>query len=205
MGNAQSKTESVWQSIILQHPISKKTSWQNEVGYRTLGYSIVPKQFLYRTGIKYQVNRGMSLSAGAAIFFTRVKMVKEINEFGLEKRIWQEVKYQNKIVKQTNLQIRVRVEERFFQATTAFEPYAAVRFRYKGSLERIVFSNLVMQLGYEYMQQLKGSKISFNQSRFQPALMMKLNQSMQLQGMFMVLKTPSEKQHTIWLTYQLQL
>jgi hypothetical protein len=71
----------IWSAINLHVNISKQWQWHNDAGYRTLGVSVDPLQFLYRTGIRYNFNRQTSTAGGIASFFTKTNFDKSQHEF----------------------------------------------------------------------------------------------------------------------------
>ena len=92
--HAQQKTNSIWQTIQLPVKLSKKLSLHSDVGYRTLGISVQPRQFLVRTGLRYHFSKQTDVAVGITSFHTRTSLQKSDHEFGGEFRLWQEVQEQ---------------------------------------------------------------------------------------------------------------
>jgi hypothetical protein len=64
VAHAQQKTKSIWQTIQFPVKLNKKLSLHNDAGYRTLGISMQPRQFLARTGLRYHFSKQAFATAG---------------------------------------------------------------------------------------------------------------------------------------------
>lgn len=198
---SQQRTESIWQTVQLPVKLNQKLSMHNDAGYRTLGTSTQPRQMLIRTGFRYHFSKKADVAGGIALFFTKVSLIREEHEFGREFRLWQEMQQQLKIVKRINVMLRLRSEQRFFESTSFRKRYDAYRFRYRATFQHELNERLQLQAGFEYMHQFEDGVSRFNQYRVQPSILWKINNDLQLQTMYMIVKTPNELQRALWLTW----
>ncbi len=180
---AQDPPAEMWVGVSVPVHFGKKDNWQwhNDAGYRTNGLSVLPHQALYRSGIRYFFNQHWNAAAGGALFFTRVSYNKEDREFGQENRLWQEVVHQTNQQKTWRIQSRFRLEQRFFEATENRAAFYATRFRYRSALVYAANAKLQLHLANEYMQQLRNSKMQFNQNRLIASAFCSLKKQSQLQ------------------------
>jgi hypothetical protein len=199
--NAQRPETGGW--LGLQWPVnfSKHWQWHNDAGYRTLGASVVPFQYLYRTGIRRNFSEQWSMAGGIAFFFSRISFSKTNDEFGSEFRFWEEVNRQHYINEKLQWQLRFRADQRFFAATSLKAKYTAYRFRLRTGLTQRINDNWSIQLADEYMQQQASQKFSFDQNRMILSGIYQLNQSAQLQGSYMWVVWPAEDQHILIVSF----
>ena len=198
--HAQRPDASVWFTV--HAPVNFTKHWQmhNEASYRTLGVSMEPAQYFYRTGIRY-TSREWSTAAGVAFFYTRTSFSKDNNEFGHEFRLWEEVNRLKQIRKQAQGQLRFRTEQRFFAATNIKAKYTAYRFRLKMGLTQKINDRWGIQLTEEYMQQLAHEKFIFDQNRLQFSGIYYLNSVSQLHAGYMWLRWRGDSQHNLTLSF----
>jgi long-subunit fatty acid transport protein len=184
-------------------PLNFSKHWQlhNDAGYRTLGTSAEPSQYLYRTGMRYNFNKQWSTAAGIAFFFTRTSFSKANDEFGHEFRLWQEMNYQHRINEKLQWQIRIRPEQRFFAATSTKTKYTGYRFRIRPGLTQKINEKWSIQLADEYMQQLAHRKFSFDQNRLMLSTLYHFNKTTQWQGGYMWLRWPKDNQHILTISF----
>jgi len=189
--------------IGLQVPVifSKHVQWHNDAGYRTLGSTAVPYQYLYRTGIRYNFNGQWNTAGGVAFFFTRSTYSRTNDEFGNEFRFWEEVNYQRAINEKLQWQTRCRADQRFFAGTSIKTKYTAYRFRLRSGIVKKINNKWNIQLADEYMQQQQDRKFSFNQNRVIFTGTHLLNKSTQIQGSYMWVTWPTESQHIFILNF----
>jgi len=199
---AQIPDAGTWLAIQVPVNISKKWQWHNDAGYRTLGASISPYQFLYRTGARFTFNKKWSTAGGVAFFYTRSSYQKFNREFGGEFRLWQELNGQHPISKSISLQNRVRTEQRWFAKTDDRSAYFGFRFRYRVAATKLLNDKWSIQLANEYMRQQANNSFTFNQNRLILTALYKFNPTSQLQGGYMWLKWPAESQHIATFTFQ---
>jgi len=197
--------KSLWLTIQLPVKMSKKITWHNDAGYRTLDYSFSARQHLYRTGLRYHFTKQTDAAAGFALFYTRTSDVRQNHEFGQEARMWQEVVHQQSLLKNTSLLLRLRTEQRFFKETSIQKTFHAFRFRYRVNFQQQLHEKWILQLGYEHMHQLQQKKFEFHLLRVQPSILYKLNEKIQVQAMYMYMKNPNENLHVLWMTYSLKI
>lgn len=175
----------------------------NDASYRTLGNSTAASQYLYRTGVRYQISSPFSTAAGVAFFFTRTSFEKQNHEFGYEFRIWQELFYQQQINTSLQWLNRFRSEQRFFEETKRRDSFTAHRFRLRSALVYKVAKNWSVNVAEEYFRQVAHSEFSFDQNRVITTTIYQLNPSTQLQGGYMWLLLPkATSQHILSFTFQ---
>jgi hypothetical protein len=200
--NAQQRPSTgAWLAVYAPLNFSKHWQLHNEGGYRTLGTSAEPLQYLYRTGIRYNFNKQWSTTAGVAFFFTRTSFSKTNDEFGHEFRLWQEMNYQHRINEKLHWQIRIRPEQRFFEATSVKTKYTAYRFRIRPGLTQKLNEKWSVQLADEYMRQQAHQKFSFDQNRLMLSALYHFNKTTQLQGGYMWLRWPNDNQHILAISF----
>jgi hypothetical protein len=199
---AQQSETSAWSGVQLPVSFNSKWQWHNDAGYRTIGFSGSAYQYLYRTGARYSFTKGWSAAAGAAFFFTRTSYQKADHEFGKEFRLWQELNFNKYINGKCSLQNRIRIEQRWFNATQSIETYTAFRLRYRLSGLQKLSDKWGLQLANEYMQQSVNKKFSFNQNRVIASAIYSINQFNQFQCGYMWLLWPSSSQHVMVITFQ---
>jgi Protein of unknown function (DUF2490) len=197
---AQQPATGHWLTLQVPVQLSGKWQWHNDAGYRTLGNQAAAQQYFYRTGIRYFLNKQLSAAAGTAFFFTRTTYSKSNGEFGREFRLWQEVNWQLPLTKKLQLHNRIRIEQRFFEATKNNSTYTAFRLRYRLAAIQAMSTKWSIQLADEYIQQARSNQFKFNQNRLSATAVYQANSNVQLQGGYMWLLWPSSSQHIIQLT-----
>lgn len=204
VASAQEPQSELWFSASLPVNFGKHNSWQwhNDAGYRTNGISLLPHQYLYRTGLRYSFNKHWSAAAGGALFFTRVSYNKDDSEFGQENRLWQELVHQTDLSSTTILQSRFRLEERFFEAVENKAAYTAARFRLRTAITQKFKKNWFAQLADEYMQQAANDRLQLNQNRLMLSVGKSLPGQMQVQAGYMWLYRTVSSQNIFTLSFQ---
>jgi Protein of unknown function (DUF2490) len=200
--HAQRPTTGAW--FTANMPLQLKDKWQmhNDASYRTLGNSTVASQYLYRTGVRYQINSSISTAAGVAFFFTRTSFEKQNHEFSREFRTWQELFYQKRIGQKLQWLNRFRSEQRFFKETKSRAPFTAHRFRLRSALIYKVSKSWSVNVSEEYFRQAAHGDFSFDQNRVITTAIYHFNPSAQLQGGYMWLRWPESSQHLLTFTFQ---
>ncbi len=204
VASAQEPPSELWFSASLPVNFGKQNSWQwhNDAGYRTNGISLLPHQYLYRTGLRYSFSKHWSAAAGAALFFTRVSYNKDDAEFGQENRLWQEVVYQIDLSSTTILQSRFRLEERFFEAVENKAAYTAARFRLRTAITQKFSKNWFAQFADEYMHQAANDQFQLNQNRLMLSVGKSLPAQMQVQAGYMWLYRTVSSQNIFTISFQ---
>lgn len=203
--NAHAQRPSTGAWFAANVPLKIKGKWQmhNDAGYRTLGVDAVASQYLYRPGVRYQIDSSVSTAAGVAFFFTRTSFEKQNPEFGYEFRTWQEVFHQKVISTKLQWQNRFRSEQRFFNETKMKDGFTAHRFRLRSALAYKVAKNWSVNVSEEYFRQAAHGEFSFDQNRVITTAIYQLNPSTQLHGGYMWLLWPqSSSQHIVTFTFQ---
>ena len=202
--SSQEPPSELWFSAAVPVNFGKQSNWQwhNDAGYRTNGISVLPHQYLYRTGIRYSFNKHWNIAAGGALFFTRVSYYKNDHEFGQENRLWQELVHQTNLSSSTVLQSRFRLEERFFEAVKNKSAYSAARFRLRTAITQKFNKNWFAQIADEYMQQAANDQFRLNQNRLMLSVGRSLPGQMQVQAGYMWLYRTVSSQQIFTLSFQ---
>ncbi len=192
----------VWNTI--QLPLQISTKWQVPVdfSYRTIGFSASAYQYTFRTGLRRFINEKWSVASGVALFYTRTSFGKADHEFGREFRLWQEAMLETKILQKYVLQNRLRLEERFFDATTKKDAYNSLRFRYRLAVYRLINEKWKVQLSEEYMEQYLSGHFSFQQNRAAVSCAYLFTALTQLQVGYIWSDLVAPDQHFITLSFQ---
>jgi hypothetical protein len=191
----------MWLALQMPVQFGKRWQWHNDAGYRTLGNQVAAHQHLYRTGARYFLTPRLSTAAGIAFFFTRTSYAKQNKEFEREFRIWQEANWQPVLAKRLKGLLRLRTEQRFFEATGQQSARNTTRLRYRLGTLYELSPRWSVQLTDEYMHQFNHGASSFNQNRLNAMAIYQINDATQLQGGYTWLLWPITSQHIILLTY----
>jgi Protein of unknown function (DUF2490) len=136
------------------------------------------------------------------LFFTRHTFSKSDPEFGREFRLWQEALQEKKWTGKYSIQNRVRVEERFFSATSTNDAYTSLRFRYRLGLIRMINEKWKIQLADEYMEQLVSRRFSFQQNRASLSCAYIFGYLSQVQAGYVWSELSKSAQHFFTLSFQ---
>jgi len=138
MLEAQKSDVGAWYVYFGNQALSKKWNWWNEVQYRAYNFTDDLNQFLFRTGVGYNLTENNNnVHLGYAYVYTEnYDNVGEYKSGFSENRIYQQFLTRQQIGRLT-LQHRYRIEERFFQDKFR------MRFRYGISLNVPVTSVLL--------------------------------------------------------------
>jgi Protein of unknown function (DUF2490) len=191
--------------LTAQVPVSLHKKWQlhNDASYRTLGNSIAPLQYLYRTGLRYNINNNWNTAAGAAFFFTRTTFSKQNDEFAKEFRLWGEVSYKTIVSQKLQSFSRFRIEQRNFAGTTSKPAYHAFRYRIKTQLQQQLNKHWALQVADEYMQQAVNNSLSFDQNRVMANALYVLPQQLTISaGYLWVIRPANISQHILNISFQ---
>ena len=192
------QSSSIWFSA--QAPLRiKNWEWHQDVGYRTIGSSSKATLWLYRTGVRRYFSEHWNAAAGYALFSSRVE--KEKPAFGAENRIWEEVVRQDQWGKLKWMQ-RIRIEQRWFDATTQTPYYAAHRFRYRTAFIQALTPQLDLQVYDEIMVQSQKGQWFFNQNRTGFFLHIKPSKKQVFNLGYTYLHQPLANTHLFLLGYQ---
>jgi hypothetical protein len=191
-----------WFAFQMHMNLPGKWQWHNDGGFRTLGASFMPYQYLYRTGLRFAVNKKWSAATGTAIFYTRSSTQKYNKEFGTEIRLWQELHAQFLLSPTVSFQNRFRAEQRWFSSTSVRSSYFGLRFRNRVGIIKQLSEKWGLQFNSEYMIQLENKKVLFNQFRLGASANYKISESAVLQSSYMWVKWPPSSQHIIIINFQ---
>lgn len=193
----------MWLNVQFPVVLNKKWQWHNDASYRTLGSSIAPLQYEYRTGIRYNINTAWSAAAGTAFFFTRTTFLKQNNEFAKEFRFWEEVTFKKDVVNSLQSLSRLRIEQRSFAATTSKSAYHAFRYRIRTQLQQQLNKHWALQLADEHMQQSINNSLAFDQNRLIVNVAYLLPQQLTVTIGYMWVKRPANiSQHILNISFQ---
>ena len=203
VSRAQDPAVEIWTSVSVPVFFGKNGSWQwhNDAGYRTNGMSVLPHQYLFRTGMRKFFNSKWNAAVGGALFFTRVSYDKE-DVFGQENRLWQELVNVAKITEKSNLQTRFRIEERFFESVENRAAFNAMRFRLRSAFLQTLNKHWQFQVSEEYMQQLANRNFQFNTNRIAAAVIRSWEGQSQLQITYILQTRKNSEQSIIALSFQ---
>lgn len=199
-GQASSTTH--WFNVQLPVVFNQHWQWLNEVSYRTLGESFSMNQLFLRNGVRYTINQNWNVGASADFVFTRIAPDKSEHHFGEESRLWEEVNYQVPLKKQFSLQNRLRIEERFFDATIRKDAYRAIRFRYRLNAAKEISDKWSIQVADEILEQLQDGSLHFNQNRVSVSGIYQFQTASQMQATYYWAKLPAGSQHIFALIFQ---
>jgi hypothetical protein len=191
--------------LTAQFPVSlnKKWQWHNDASYRTLGNSIAPLQYLYRTGFRYNINTNWGAAAGVAFFFTRTTFLKQNDEFAKEFRFWEEITFKKDVANHLQSFSRLRIEQRSFASTSPKSAYHAFRYRIKTQLQQQLNKHWALQLADEYMQQSVNNSIAFDQNRLIANAAYLLPNQLMITAGYMWVKRPANiSQHILNISFQ---
>jgi hypothetical protein len=192
----------LWCTLNLPVSFSKKWQWHQDASYRSFGTTFHPLQYFYRAGLRYKFsNQGWSTAAGVAFFFTKNDFDKTHHEFGNEFRVWEEVNLQQQKNETLQLLFRLRIEQRFFSATSQREKFTGYRFRLRPGINQRLSEKWSLQLTDEYMRQIAHQKFSFDQNRLTFTGIYHFNQTSQLQTGYLWLKWTEASQHILSVTF----
>jgi hypothetical protein len=200
---AQRPTTGMWVSTNISLSVTKKWQVHNDVSYRTLGSSIAPLQYLYRTGVRYNFNKEASTAAGFAFFATRNGFLKSYDEFGKEFRLWQEFTYRKNLTSAFQLFFRLRTEQRNFEATSDKAAHHTFRYRLRLQLQQQLNNHFALQVVDEYMQQHEKGHWYFDQNRVITNIIYAINPETNFSFGYMWLRWPaSSNQHILNIGFQ---
>lgn len=193
----------MWLNAQLPVSLNKKWQWHNDASYRTLGNSIAPLQYLYRTGLRYNISTNWNTAAGVALFFTRTAFSKKTDVFVKEFRFWEEVSYKTAFNQKLQSFSRLRIEQRNFASTASKPSYHAFRYRIKTQLQQQLNKHWALQLADEYMQQSVNNSLSFDQNRLIINVTYLLPQQLTVTAGYMWVKRPANiSQHILNIGFQ---
>jgi len=198
---AQKSNTLMWSTVQFPVFVSKKWQVHNDISFRFITSSGVAYQYTFRSGVRKIINDKWNVASGAALFFTRTSFEKSNHEFGSEFRLWQEVVNENKLTEKLSLLNRVRFDERFFASTSEKDAFFAMRFRYRLAFIQTISEKWKLQLADEYMEQLSGGVISFQQNRLGITGIYVFNSSAQFHTGYIWSKLSVSNQHFITCTF----
>ena len=199
MVHAQSS--SIWFSA--QAPLRiKNWEWHQDAGYRTIETSGRATLWFYRTGVRRYFSEHWNAAGGYALFVSRVE--KDRPAFGAENRIWEELVRQDQWRNLKWVQ-RLRIDHRWFDATTKTPYYAAHRFRYRTAFTHALGPQLDLQVYDEIMLQSQQGQWLFNQNRTGFFLHLKPAKKQVFNLGYTYLHQPSANTHLFLLGYQLNM
>ncbi len=200
---SQRPVTGMWLTAQLQVSLNKKWQLHNDASYRTLGNAVAPLQYLYRTGLRYNINNNWNTAAGVALFFTRTTFSRQNDEFAKEFRLWAEAGYKTAFNQKLQSFYRLRIEQRNFESTASKQSYHAFRYRIKTQLQQQLNKHWALQIADEYMQQAVNNSLSFDQNRVIATAVYFLPQQITLSaGYIWVLRPSNISQHIVNISFQ---
>lgn len=157
----------IWVSYTMRTPVGKKLSWNNDVQLRFQNTPAFYDYTLVRSGLQYQVDSNLLLTAGV-LYGTDNVNEKKLPAWQHEYRLWQDLRYF--IGKQSNLHamLQLRMEERWFDikhANADNDITYATRLRLRCDIRKPLSEKWKLVAGNELMYQHANAKIRFNQNR----------------------------------------
>lgn len=162
---SQQAPGSEWLGLTVPVALGGKWQFNPEIGYRTYTSEFQRLQNFFRFNFRYRFNDFNNLASGGAFFTTRLSLDEHQKEFGSELRWFEEGNHILKISEKLNLQQRLRLEQRFFQATTQYSAHLAHRFRFLINTQYQLHSKWQLNLSSEYMEALQYSRFKLDQWR----------------------------------------
>lgn len=163
--SAQQAPDAEW--IGLTIPVSLGQHWQiiPEAGYRTYTSEYRRLQNFMRLNLRYRFNALNNLGSGMAFFATKLSLDEMENEFGREIRLFEEGNHSTPLSNKLSLQQRLRIEQRFYQATSQYSAHLVHRFRFLLNAQYKLHPKWYLNLSSEYMEALKNKSFSMDQWR----------------------------------------
>jgi Protein of unknown function (DUF2490) len=195
----QQNTTSVWLGIQANVQVAPRWQWVNDAGYRTEAFSADARQFLFRTGLRRQLNGHWAAAGGAAFFFTR--NARQPRYFNEELRSWQDLLHQTEMRNRFSLLQRLRTEQRgFINQPSKARPALAWRLRYRVAAECTLTNRFRVQVYNEYMYQLQKSNNGFEQNRTGILCSYRVNKHTELVPGYIYIHQPKQNTQVLLLT-----
>jgi len=198
---SQKSTTLMWSTVQFPVFVSKKWRLHNDISFWFFTSSVGAYEYTLRSGVRKMINDKWNFASGVALFFTRTSFEKANHEFGSEFRLWQEVVNENKLNGKLSLLNRLRFDERFFASTSAKDAFFALRVRYRLAFIQTISEKWKLQLADEYMEQLSGGAISFQQNRLGITGIYVFCSSAEFHSGYIWSKLPASNQHFITCTF----
>jgi hypothetical protein len=197
-----SQEKIIWTSVSTPLRFSQKLQAPIDFSYRTLGFTTSAYQYTFRGGVRWNFTPSWSTSAGIARFLTRNSFKTSDEVFVPEFRVWQDVVSEKKLRHQFTLQNRLRIEERFFDATSESAKYTAIRLRYRIGVVKLLHEKYKVQLAEEYMEHYSFDRFSFQQNRVYVSGGLFLDALTQIEAGYILSRIPGITRHYITFSFQ---
>ncbi len=163
---AQSAPFACWSTILLNLRVKTKWTSITDIGFRSVSRDIIPYQHFFRSGLRYNLDPNWNITSGIAFFSTKTSFLKENHEYGHEFRLWTDFSRLSLRTRKFIMNHRVRIERRFFDATSTRLSFNSFRFQYR-LLSGVQFnSKFNFQTGPEIFESLIRQKFSLDQIRW---------------------------------------
>jgi hypothetical protein len=200
VAKAQPKGASFWLSAQLPVDLSPRWQWHNDLAYKSNGVTLRTYQRWYRTGLRYRISGKFNVAGGVGFLATQASTNKKDDEFGKEFRVWQEMIYQNPMKNDWQFQDRVRVEERFLQATAAKPSSHILQLSDRVSFTKNLSEKWDLQFADEFFEQVIERKFVFSQNRLMGIGIYKISKKFQVQGAYIWAVRKTFTQHILQVT-----
>jgi hypothetical protein len=200
VAKAQPKGASFWLSAQLPVDLSPRWQWHNDLAYKSNGVTLRTYQRWYRTGLRYRISGKLNVAGGIGFLATQASTNKKDDEFGREFRLWQEMIYQNPMKNDWQFQNRVRVEERFLQATATKPSSHILQLSDRVSFTKTLNEKWDLQFADEYFEQVIDRKFVFNQNRLMGIGIYNISKKFQMQGAYIWVVRKTFTQHILQIT-----
>ncbi len=174
-----------------------KWSWNNDGGYRTVSSTFIPYQNFFRTGFRYHFTNSFFATLGAAVFNTKTNFLKENREYGRETRFYFDINEQTPRSNKFIFDNRVRIEKRYFDATSSKKEYDTFRFIYRMLIGYRFAKHWGLSVGPEYFETLNKGVWSKDQLRVYAMLNTQIAQGLQSSLSYMYVNRPAYDQNVI--------
>lgn len=190
--NAQHEN-AVWFASQLPVKLSEKLELHNDIGVRMKGDKLEVNQILFRTGLRFYLNKNFNTAAGIAWFLTDQNLRSKQKKFGTEFRFWEEFVFQKNFNKKIKNILRLRTEQRYFDEYENKNSYAAFRMRFLVQMIKKFNDNWSLQLGNEYFYQMKSENSAFDQDRITGNVIYNLKNDLELKVGLIEIILPNKK------------
>lgn len=179
--SAQLAPDADWIGLTLPVELGGKWQLSPEAGYRTYTSSYLRLQNLLRLTLRYRFDERNNLASGLAFFTTKLSLDEQDRSYGREFRLFQEGNHSIPVSGKFNFNQRLRLEQRFYQATPQFTAYHSLRLRLLLHGQYSIHPKWYLNLSTEYMESLEKQTLKMDQWRmisfvsFLPARGLQLN------------------------------
>jgi hypothetical protein len=200
IAKAQPDGASFWLTAQLPVDLSPRWQWHNDLLYKSNGVTFKTYQRWYRTGLRYRISDKVNVAGGIGFLATQASTNKNDDEFGREFRFWEELIYQIPMKNDWFVQNRVRIEERFLQATETKPSSHILQLSDRVSFTKTLTKKWDLQLADEFFEQVFDKEFVFNQNRLMGIGICNVSRKFQVQGAYIWVVRQTFTQHVLQVT-----